>query len=439
MSSVSNNNDLSGLTEEEIRTLEFTRGSQEKFFDTVDLKDFRDENPDIIFECLQKQMRLIPFGDYLKRYIFLKAGFEGHYDEVDIKEYQSIIVDSFRENGTPKSFEETTAKLSALAKNWLTQASVKRNVIFLLGFGLNMSVNDVSGFLVKAQRERDFNFKDPFEIICWYCLKKGCKFPKMLQLQKLYCDMDLESGGIDYGDRTIGIRDTFRNANDDGTLLRLLAEFKIDGAGCRFSVTAQQWFDELYLKSRQIVANCFNSDEEERINEKLQKYRSSISNSDRYSDEEKQRLVNKIRSEKKVWTAENITEGDVEKFLCCGVPVDNNGNMLKFSVSKLAKHFDNKRFSRQHIHDILSGKTAVDRFDLITLNFFIFSQDETITNNKTRYIRFIDETNLILNECSMGEIYVANPYECFLLMCILSEWPLASYADVLEKSFEMTM
>jgi len=438
MSEFSEKSNYDGLTEDEIRTLEFTRGSQEKFYDAVDLDDFRDENPDIIFECLEKQMRLIPFGDYLKRYIFVKAGFEGHYDEIDLKEYQSIIIDSFRENSTPKSFEETSAKLSALAKNWLTQASVKRSVIFLLGFGLNMSIKDVSDFFVKAQRERDFNFKDPFEIICWYCLKKGYKFPKMMQLRKLYDEMDIENGGFDYGDRTIGIRDTFRNTNDDGTLLRLLSEFKSNSVNCTFSVTAQQWFDELYLKTRQIIAGCFNNDEDERISEKVQKYREEIKNSDRLSDEEKNQRINKIRAEKKIRTEEDVSEGDVEKFICCGVPVDNNGNLVKFSVSKLVKHFGEKRLSRQHIHDILTKRTAVDRFDLITLNFFIFSQDESISNNKTRYIRFVDETNLILSECSMGEIYVANPYECFLLMCILSDWPLASYADVLEKSFEVT-
>jgi len=436
MNSNFGSNDLSDLTEEEIRTLEFTRGMEEKFYDVVDLSAFRDENPEMIFECLEKQMRLIPFGDYLKRYIFVKAGFEGHYNEIDIKEYQSIIVDSFRENFTPKSFEATTAKLSALAKNWLTQAAVKRSVAFLLGFGLNMSVKDVSAFLVKAQRERDFNFKDPFEIICWYCIKNNCKFPKMMQLQKMYEEIDAESGGAFFSDRTIGVRDTFQNAKDDGTLLRLLSMMKSAAGNSEFSVTGQQWFEELYLKSRQIIAGCYNDDEEEKISEKIQKYRSELSGSDKFSDEEKQRRVNKIRSEKKTWTADEITEGDIEKFLCCGVPVDNNGNLLKFSVSKLAKHFGNKRFSRQHIHDILVKKTAIDRFDLITLNFFIFSQDETITNNKTRYIRFIDDTNRILNECSMGELYVANPYECFLLMCVLSDYPLASYAEVLEKSYE---
>ncbi|MDR1616957.1 MAG: hypothetical protein LBR98_08100, partial [Syntrophomonadaceae bacterium] len=64
------------------------------------------------------------------------------------------------------------------------------------------------------------------------------------------------------------------------------------------------------------------------------------------------------------------------------------------------------------------------------------SQDERYMNNKARYTAFVDSANRMLNECLMGELYVANPYECFILMCILSDGPLAAYADVWEKSFE---
>jgi len=57
-------------------------------------------------------------------------------------------------------------------------------------------------------------------------------------------------------------------------------------------------------------------------------------------------------------------------------------------------------------------------------------------NYRNRYIAFVDSTNEILNDCMMGELYVVNPYECFLLMCILSDCPLATYADVWEMSFD---
>ena len=108
---------------------------------------------------------------------------------------------------------------------------------------------------------------------------------------------------------------------------------------------------------------------------------------------------------------------------------------MKYSYSTLATQFHNKRMSRQHLRDILIGKTDVDRFDLITLNFYIHAMSDE-ANNKRRYISFVESTNDILKKCYMGELYVANPYECFLLMCILSDCPMGTYSDVLELSYQ---
>lgn len=395
-----------------IDPLDFTRVSEDKFYKVVDLADFKDNDAEEIFQALKNEICLIPFCDYLKRYIFIKSGMSGDFREIDIRDYQRVIIDSFNENNTPKSFKENLTKLSALTKNWLTQNSVSRDTVFLLGFGLNMSVDDVSIFLKNALRERDFNFKDPVEVIYWYCLKKGFKFPKMQQLKKLYDNLSPEHSVSVYDDRTIGVRDSVKNIDDDQALLNYISVYRTENQKCSFSVTSYQWFESLYLKSRSIIADYYNNDETERLE------------------------ITKIRTAKKAWAADDITEGDVEKIICCGMPMDKSGNLLKFSASKFSKHFDNKRLSRQHISDVINKNTAVSRFDLITLNFFIFSQDDRFGNNKSRYTAFVNNTNAILNECAMGELYVANPYECLVLMCVLSDGPLATYADVWEKSFE---
>ena len=422
-----------------IDALDFTRDSEEKFYDVVDLDDFKDDDADKIFRCLKNELRLIPFGDYLKRYIYIKAGMTGDYKAIDIKEYQRIIIDSFNENNTPKSFTETSAKLSALAKNWLTQVSINRQIVFLLGFGLNMELKDVSTFLVNAQRERDFNFKDPNEIIYWYCFKNGYNCQKAIQLKKIYDDLPATGDGTIYGDMTKGVRDTIQGIKDESTLLKYLSIFKSKNKKDLFSITAYKRFSELYLKCKEIIANYYNSDEDEKLENEIDDYRTKTKNSEKLSENDKNVQIQKMRAARKVWQADEITESDVEKILCCGMPTDDNGNLLKLSASKLSKHFDNKRPSRQHIREVLIKEVPVDRFDLITLNFFILSQDENLINNKLRYSAFIASTNNILDECAMGELYVANPYECFLLMCILSDGPLATYADVCAKSFEKTL
>ena len=112
------------------------------------------------------------------------------------------------------------------------------------------------------------------------------------------------------------------------------------------------------------------------------------------------------------------------------------GNLKKMSASILAKHFSQKRFSRQRITSIFNHKMLVERFDLITLKFFIISQEMDEEDPYIRYRQFLDQTNEILHRCGMGELYIVNPYECFLLMCLLTDCPLAAFADIWEMSYE---
>ena len=95
-----------------------------------------------------------------------------------------------------------------------------------------------------------------------------------------------------------------------------------------------------------------------------------------------------------MWTAERITPSDVEKVICSGIPINKMGNLKKMSASILAKHFSQKRFSRQRITNILSHKLPVERFDLITLEFFIVSQEMEDDDPFNRYKHFLDEIRI---------------------------------------------
>ena len=91
--------------------------------------------------------------------------------------------------------------------------------------------------------------------------------------------------------------------------------------------------------------------------------------------------------------------------------------------------------SRQRIDGIIKGKLSVERFDLITLNFFLFSQHEEVSGEE-RCREYIKNTNAILKGCGMLEIYPVNPYETYILICLLSECPLAIYSDIWELSYQ---
>ena len=120
---------------------------------------------------------------------------------------------------------------------------------------------------------------------------------------------------------------------------------------------AFQEFTKLLYHAKQIIAGLYQHDEEEKGGDK-------------------------------VWTAERITPSDVEKVICSGIPINKMGNLKKMSASILAKHFSQKRFSRQRITNILSHKLPVERFDLITLEFFIVSQEMEDDDPFNRYKHF---------------------------------------------------
>ena len=394
----------------QISELDFTNAAWESLYDAVDDESFRYKDAQLIYNSLEQRLRFISFGDYLKRYIYQKVEFGIPFCDVELSDYQAVIKSSFKEHDTPVSFSPTTAKLSALSKNWLTQQTVKRNVVFLLGFGLGMSEEDVNLFLTKALREPGINPKNPFEVMCWYCYKNKYSYLKFEMLWETYCkDNKIKAGEyIGYGDYTVGLKDSMRTIHDDESLFSYVSLLKMHGNESVISVTARKCFDKLFMEAKELIAEIYNSSDD------------LLCSGDN----------------KHVYTPDEITESDMERIICSAIPTDRHGNLTPGKASKLNEQFAGKRFSRQHIGEILAGKAQINRFDLITLNFFIFSQkSDAYSNVKQRYTEFYDSTNSILEECFMGKLYVQNPYECFVLMCILSEDPLGTYADVWELSY----
>ena len=387
----------------DIQEFEFTRRAAKKFREIVNLETFEEEDANVIFNYLYKEMELVSFGDYLKRYVYERAGITEPYSEVPTEVYREIVMDSFKETRTPKSMLPTSTKLSSLVSNWLSQASVKRETVFLLGFGLRMSTEDVTGFLTRVLKEQDFDFHNPDEVICWYCLHHHYGYYKVEELREKYAELqpkELSDGKVHYG--------IDPELETEEELLDYLAWLKSGYEDpLQEKSRAFEEFMRLLQRSREIIAGLYQKDEEE-------------------------------KGRNKIWTAEMITPADVEKVICNGIPVNSMGNLKKMSASILAKHFSQKRFSRQRITNILNHKFPVERFDLITLEFFIISQEMEDEDPYERYRVFLERIQETLKKCGMSGIYIVNPYECFLLMCLLTDCPLAVFSEIWEKSYEET-
>ena len=385
-----------------LQDYEFTRRAAQKFRQVVSLESFEDEDADVIFRYLYKEMELVSFGDHLKRYIYERAGLEEPFAEVSLDTYREIALDSFQETQTPKSMNPTSTKLPALLNNWLTQASVKRETVFLLGFGLRMTAEDVSDFLTKVLREQDIDLQNPEERIYWYCYTNHLPYARADKLKKEY--EELSPADVSPG-QTAVLPDV-KEIDSEEKLLESLSWLKAGWVDPKSEKSkAFVRFTELLEQAQEIIAHMYQEDEEE-------------------------------KGRGRIWTAEDITPADLEKVICNGIPVNSMGNLKKMSASILARHFSQKRFSRQRITSILNHKFPVERFDLLTLEFFIVSQKMEDDDPYVRYRHFIQEAQPLLAECGMGEIYIVNPYECFLLMCLLTDCPLAVFSEIWEMSYE---
>ena len=417
--------------------LEFTTCASELFYDTVDHPNFGSEDQTMIFNALVSRVKPIRFGDYLKRYIYRKAGLTGLYTAIPQKVYLDIVCEEFRERGAPHSFVPTKATLRNLAKNWLEQQTVSRMVVLLLGFGLGMPVEDVEAFLTKGLHEAQLNSKDPVEVICWYCYAHQYGFAKYEALWEQFAEQSAAENTLQ--ENTLNMQVEMRRTHTDQQLLTYLSGLRISAGTVRQSVAARSQFDHLYSKACAIVAEVNNKVAVDTARMNAARVEEALARNVRLYDYQKQEMVERERRNYHLVRTEDIGPGDLEQVLFASIPRDKHGNMLPMKASALQSQFSGKRLSRQHITQILAGKEHISRYDLLTLHFVVFAHTlDQYSSVNARYSAFVTSANQVLQGSGMGEYYVTNPYECFLLMCIIAQDPLGTFSDVWEMSYQDT-
>lgn len=359
-------------------------------------EQFAEMDSDAIFNYLIHEMEIVTFSDYLKRYIYERAGFEIPFANVTDEMFMELIISNFEDKGSPYSMTQTTRRRSTIVKAWVENSQCSRDGVFALAFGLNMTDEDVSMFLTKVLKEEDFDFDDARETVFWSCLHrcKGYRYAKKILEQYESLDSD--------GKINQKLWDAMRNSPQmylisDDNLIKYLS----------------------YLKA--------SSSEESRRNQKVKEFQAVY---DRVCD-----AVSSVYYEGEL--ENEINPVDIEKALLCGVPMTGTGNIQKISKSLLSSHFQQKLMTRQRLNKLINGQQHVDRFDLITLLFLIYALTVAPEWPTERALSYIDEINEILNRCGMMDIYPVNPYEAFILMCMLTDYPLSAYSEVMELSYDV--
>ena len=391
--------------ERTIEDFEYTRLVMKNIRDVLKADDFESMDSSLIYRYLRGGNRFVSFCDHLKRYIYNRMYTDKAFSEIEDEEYKEILKESFKRTGTPKSMTPTTKNWGAICSGWLTQEAVRRSTVFLLGFGLGMSVDDVSMFLTKVSREEDFRMGDPDEVVYWFCFKKGLGYWKAMQLLDRYSMLEKQplpgDTGILKAEDMLLYKHYDPSIGED-SLMYYLGCLKGDSGGNQTDIR-RKYFADMVQRAKERIAEYYTKDEGE-------------------------------VGSRRVWTAADVSNSDLEKWLCSGIPVNKDGNLEKVSRSRLGKMFDNQRMSRQRLDTLLKGKKAVERYDLLTMSFFLAAL-EPIDDPVERYQYFVRETNKMLDHCRLMDIYAVNPYEAFLLLCLMTEGPLAVYSDIWEMSY----
>mgnify|MGYP001047451901 CR=1 FL=1 len=78
-----------------------------------------------------------------------------------------------------------------------------------------------------------------------------------------------------------------------------------------------------------------------------------------------------------------------------------------------------------------SSKVALSK-DRLYIRYRVKKKEYWMAISPENKEQFLEEIQEILARCEMSEIYIVNPYECFLLMCLLTDCPLAVFSEIWE-------
>ena len=381
------------MSENPERSYSFTLRGSHLMAETVNSASFQEMDAEMIFDALRNQFAPAPFCAYLKRYLYLKANMTGSYRAVPFHVYYTTLMDAFLISGTPASMKRGKSRLDNRVRSWLQQSAADRNTVLLLGFALSMPTEDVNHFLTGAIHERKLDPDDPLEAVCAYCYDHGYGFPKMEMLMKLYHELetDPDLSRVDETQPAGRPESALQIEQDRALLSGMLA----GGTGhtTPAKLRTEKHFHRLYAEACAAIQTSAHS-------------------------------------------PAPVPPHVLEDILCASIPRNRHGNLIPRMNSSLREEISGRRMSRQRLHTLLHGGAEPSRFDLITLQFLVSSVSAAYpADPKKRFDAFVQETNRVLQDCGFGGLYTASPYECFLMMCVLSLDPLGTYADVLEMAY----
>lgn len=255
--------------------------------------------------------------------------------------------------------------------------------MFALAFALCLSVDETTSLFHKVYLDRAFDFREPADIVAFYCLSHGRTWEDAQSLlQQTSCaEMD---------DKTIytqALKHQIHVLNEDIELIAFLQRHQNNLS--KRNITAKKCLESLLSK-----ANVFAQRELE-----VTGMADQFKGSDRSS--------NSFTYEMIIGISPSGEKGTISLFKHAALPREIRNRFPE------AASFSRKNPTYEELRKMI-----------ILLNSYIFWYQIQQQHCQFDLEDYISEMNALMIECGFSELYMGNPYDWMFMYCTLNEQPL---------------
>ena len=451
---------------------------EEMIYDIEDGISSLSENEEAIIEYLKDIRCSMPMGLALRRYLCSKFS-DGYTEDAEnvvftlddgrkitVRNYTSddydILEDDVKEYTDICVYlnEKYNANTEGVVVLDITKAEFRRLIrsttvclrskMFLLSFALHMNAEEVTKFLTDVLAEQSYNYRDPDEIIAYFCHthEEVNSYPEFLRIKEEYAKRasvpnpdNVERENYTWYAKivmTVQVsdeQDLYRfllsnSANFNGYSKTAYNEFMMLYNAALEKTEIQTLSNDEYLTYSEATTAEQLKEREDRINKAIGMQK--VTNTEQLARRMLQ-CIPRATTEKIKSDGKKVVTNDF-------IPIYNGEGgqkSKKVQTTTLPKEITMNLLMKDRLDDLIRQLKPVDRKDLVFLKFYLLSLDLQKKDEYSAldYRVFMDECNEMLVRCGMSKLYPANRFENLILISLVSSNPFEMFEDIIEASF----
>ena len=369
----------------------------------------------------------------------------------DVKEYVDICVYINKKYNTNAEGIVTLNIPKSEFRRLIRYTSVcLRPKMFLLSFALHMNAEEMTKFLTDVLAEQSYNYRDPNEIIAYFCHthEEVNNYSDFLRIKEEYLKRTeaVSPDNIETENYTWYAKITMTvQVSDEQDLYRFLLDNSANFKG--YSRTAYQEFMSMFH-------SALDKSEIQTLSNNEYSTYSDVTTAEQHRQRDIR--INRAIRLQKVTNTEQLARRMIsfipragsKKFTSDGKKVSTNDfipvyngeggkNSQKLSTTKLPKEITMNLLMKDRLDNLIRQKKAVTRKDLVFLKFYLLSLDlqQKDKFSTSDYKIFMAECNEMLLRCGMSRLYPANRFENLILLSLVSARPFEMFEAIIDESF----